>query len=265
MATPGLDRHGAYVALSRHRDGVALHYGADDFADRGALDRTLGRERAKDTTLDYGEGGQGGAPGYARTFAERRDIHVPVEMQRAKAPEPDKKSDRWTGFRRALEASASAEAAPEATARTGRFASFRPQASRADAPDPAQARTDEARERLRDYARAWGDAERISDKGLEPPPHQLAAIRQAKAALVKSSPEIAEAARSAFSRTRGLASQVDDPGGLEPCGEGHGKASWRCDGRRSCAPTASWRTWQGLEAQRVPPGRMGAGGRPRRR
>ena len=71
LATLGLDRHAACVALTRHWDGVALHWGADDFADRRALDRTLGREWANDTTLDYGA-----------AFAERRDIHVPVELQR---------------------------------------------------------------------------------------------------------------------------------------------------------------------------------------
>jgi ATP-dependent exoDNAse (exonuclease V) alpha subunit len=32
LATPGMDAHGSYVALSRHRDGVDLHYGRDDFA-----------------------------------------------------------------------------------------------------------------------------------------------------------------------------------------------------------------------------------------
>ncbi|WP_068876894.1 Ti-type conjugative transfer relaxase TraA, partial [Phenylobacterium sp. CCH9-H3] len=61
LATDGLDRHGAYVAMSRHRDGLAVHYGADDFKDRAQLVRALGRERAKDTTLDYD-----------RMFAERR-------------------------------------------------------------------------------------------------------------------------------------------------------------------------------------------------
>ncbi len=37
LATPGMDSHGAYVALSRHRTQVDLHYGKDDFADRKAL------------------------------------------------------------------------------------------------------------------------------------------------------------------------------------------------------------------------------------
>jgi Ti-type conjugative transfer relaxase TraA len=54
LATPGLDRHAAYVALSRHRDSVELHYGEDDFADQGKLVRALSRERGKDMASDYG-------------------------------------------------------------------------------------------------------------------------------------------------------------------------------------------------------------------
>lgn len=53
LATPGLDRHSAYVALSRHRDQVDLHYGRDDFTDQGKLVRTLSRERGKDMASDY--------------------------------------------------------------------------------------------------------------------------------------------------------------------------------------------------------------------
>src|ERR1700704_6126757 len=34
LATEGLDRHAAYVGLSRHREAVSVHYGADDFKDR---------------------------------------------------------------------------------------------------------------------------------------------------------------------------------------------------------------------------------------
>ncbi|MGN6850078.1 MAG: Ti-type conjugative transfer relaxase TraA [Sphingomicrobium sp.] len=66
LATPGMDRHGAYVALSRHRDAVQLHYGADDFEDRDRLVRTLSRERQKDMASDY-----------VRDFADRRAIVLP--------------------------------------------------------------------------------------------------------------------------------------------------------------------------------------------
>src|SRR5581483_3851777 len=53
LATPGMDAHSSYVALSRHRDGVELHYGRDDFAGEGRLVRTLSRDRAKDMASDY--------------------------------------------------------------------------------------------------------------------------------------------------------------------------------------------------------------------
>jgi len=66
LATPGMDRHAAYVALSRHRDGVDLHYGRDDFADRDQLVRTLSRDRAKDMASDY-----------AAEFAARRGWDPP--------------------------------------------------------------------------------------------------------------------------------------------------------------------------------------------
>jgi Ti-type conjugative transfer relaxase TraA len=53
LATPGLDRHAAYVALSRHREIVDLHYGRDDFADQHTLTRALSRQRGKDMGSDY--------------------------------------------------------------------------------------------------------------------------------------------------------------------------------------------------------------------
>ena len=53
LATPGMDAHGSYVALSRHRDGMDLHYGRDDFATQDRLVRTLSRDRAKDMASDY--------------------------------------------------------------------------------------------------------------------------------------------------------------------------------------------------------------------
>jgi Ti-type conjugative transfer relaxase TraA len=53
LASPGLDRHATYVALSRHRQSVDLHYGRNDFADQRRLGRVLSRERSKDMASDY--------------------------------------------------------------------------------------------------------------------------------------------------------------------------------------------------------------------
>lgn len=72
LATPGLDRHAAYVALSRHRNGVDLHYGRDDFADHDRLAATLSRERGKDMASDYA---RASTAHVSRVFAERRNIH----------------------------------------------------------------------------------------------------------------------------------------------------------------------------------------------
>lgn len=54
LATPGMDRHMAYVALTRHRDAVALHWSREEHGGREHLVRALSRERAKDTSIDYG-------------------------------------------------------------------------------------------------------------------------------------------------------------------------------------------------------------------
>ena len=69
LASGHMDRHAAYVALTRHRAGVSLHYDRGEFADGGQLARTLGRERAKDTSLDYGAGSE-----QVAAFAERRGL-----------------------------------------------------------------------------------------------------------------------------------------------------------------------------------------------
>jgi AAA domain len=68
LATPGMDAHSSYVALSRHRDGMELHYGRDDFANPNRLTRTLSRDRAKDMASDYERADP------VQSYAERRGI-----------------------------------------------------------------------------------------------------------------------------------------------------------------------------------------------
>src|SRR5690606_25664622 len=63
LATPGVDTHGSYVSLSRHRDGTDLHYGRDDFASQDKLVNILSRDRSKDMATDYDP---------AQDYAERR-------------------------------------------------------------------------------------------------------------------------------------------------------------------------------------------------
>lgn len=55
MASPTMDRHLTYVAMTRHRDQATLYAGSDEFKDMTALSTRLGRSRAKETTLDYAQ------------------------------------------------------------------------------------------------------------------------------------------------------------------------------------------------------------------
>ncbi|MFA6117623.1 MAG: Ti-type conjugative transfer relaxase TraA [Sphingomonas sp.] len=108
LATPGMDSHSAYVALSRHRDGVDLHYGNDDFADQGRLTRTLSRERTKDMASDYVQ--DQNEPD--RSFAERRGLtfreRVAAVIEKVV---PEKMRDLFDGLR--LHVTAPKQLAPE--------------------------------------------------------------------------------------------------------------------------------------------------------
>src|SRR3954454_25062278 len=75
LASAHLDRHAAYVGLTRHREGLELHWAREDMRDRAGLERTLSRERAKDTTLDY-----------QAVFAERRRFAPRSEILVERAP-----------------------------------------------------------------------------------------------------------------------------------------------------------------------------------
>jgi Ti-type conjugative transfer relaxase TraA len=91
LATPGMDRHAAYVALSRHRDSVDLHSSRDDFADRDQLVRTLSRERAKDMASDY-----------AAEFAERRGWDRPERgvAEPGRTPDEERRTEARAAFQR---------------------------------------------------------------------------------------------------------------------------------------------------------------------
>ena len=91
LATPGMDAHGSYVALSRHRDGTDLHYGRDDFASQDRLARTLSRDRAKDMATDYDP---------AQDYAERRGITFRARVvQIMRKLVPEKMRDMFDGLR----------------------------------------------------------------------------------------------------------------------------------------------------------------------
>ncbi|MBK5204289.1 MAG: ATP-binding domain-containing protein [Polaromonas sp.] len=62
LATGGMDRHLAYVAMTRHRDSVVMYAGKAEFGGYEGLSSKLSRARPKESVLD---------------FIERRDIATP--------------------------------------------------------------------------------------------------------------------------------------------------------------------------------------------
>jgi Ti-type conjugative transfer relaxase TraA len=73
LASLSLNRHLTYVALTRHREDIALYYGTRSFAMAGGLSKVLERRDSKETTLDY-SGGRFYAQ--ALSFANSRGLHL---------------------------------------------------------------------------------------------------------------------------------------------------------------------------------------------
>jgi Ti-type conjugative transfer relaxase TraA len=167
LATPGVDSHGAYVALSRHRDGVELHYGRDDFADQGKLVRTLSRDRAKDMASDYERTDP------AQAFAERRGITFRERVAEIIRRIPEKAR--------------------------GIFDTFRPNSpALAEQPQHQPIRAGGLRGAIERYARAWQEIDRMRDSGSVVMPHQQAALDRGREALDAIRPHAASNLGTAF-------------------------------------------------------------------
>ena len=175
LATPGMDSHGAYVALSRHRDGVDLHYGRDDFADQSKLVRTLSRERGKDMASDYKP---------EQAFAERRGITF---------------RERIVEIARQL---------PERAKSI--FAGFRPQTHKLEALPPEQAGQSDQRRAVERYARAAADVGQMREQGLPILPHQREALEKAGKALDAIRPHGSADLSSALQHQPSLAREAAD-------------------------------------------------------
>ncbi|WP_257544709.1 Ti-type conjugative transfer relaxase TraA [Sphingopyxis sp. DBS4] len=198
LATPGMDRHGAYVGMTRHRDGMALHYGRDDFKDDARLVRTLSRERAKDMASDYRQADP------VKDYAERRGIGFGERIADIARAGAEKARGIFDGLRLALpDKQREPPAVPDRPKSI--FANFRPPVPNAD-----QARTMQAdREQVRRlaverHARAIADIWKMQDKGLPVLPHQRAELDKAREAMGRVDSHAAKDMESAYRRDPAL-------------------------------------------------------------
>ena len=199
LATPGMDRHGAYVAMSRHRDGVALHYGRDDFKDQGKLVRVLSRERAKDMAQDYAKADP------ERTFAEQRGITFGERVAEIVKAVPEKARGMFDGLRLAISKPEREAVAPERERSI--FADFRPaprphELERSDqfARDQQSMRAGGVRSAVERYAKALDAVQQTRAQGLDPMPHQRVALDRAKESLDAIRPHASTDLGAAFER-----------------------------------------------------------------
>jgi len=188
LATPGMDRHLAYVGMTRHRDGVEVHAGRDDFKDFDELKAQLSRARPKDSTLDYAQRRGLEAARAQRTEQERPAPKEQPQKREAQAPGHARaeaaeagQGDPVARFKQAqkefIQVAGLADFDPKAKARAAALREEMKRASEAIAKDPARMRAAERagfapqvknfvrqaeRERGRDKGRAAG-----KDEGLE--------------------------------------------------------------------------------------------------
>jgi AAA domain len=212
LATPGLDRHASYVALSRHRKGVQLHYGRDDFADAGKLARTLSRERSKDMASDYSRDAD-----MERRFAERRGIRFRervTEIIRKMVPE--KAQSIFANFR------------PAPELQRDSIVEHKPKAGSLDIGRGVER-----------YARAIEGIERTAGRGLEPMPHQLAARDKAFAALNDILPKAGTTCQPRSATSPNLSAKP--PAGAPPALSARCSSKLKSEPIPRCAPTASSR------------------------
>ncbi|WP_184095162.1 Ti-type conjugative transfer relaxase TraA [Sphingopyxis panaciterrulae] len=183
LATPGMDRHSSYVGMTRHRDGLALHYGRDDFKDDAQLARTLSRERAKDMASDYARVDP------AKEFAERRGIGERIaDIARAGA---EKARGIFDGLRLSL---------PGQPREQGMFAGFRPPERTREQAQTQPSHATGQRRAVERYARAVDDIARMRDQGLPVLPHQHDALNRAGEALDAIRPHASTDLQNALQR-----------------------------------------------------------------
>jgi Ti-type conjugative transfer relaxase TraA len=203
LATPGLDRHGAYVALSRHRTGLDLHYGKDDFANRNKLAGILSRDRSKDMARDYGNGEEryGQVRGIGppvSSAAPRPQVHAARQPVPEPAAKPPQRRGRFDGLRLRVP---SFNRVPV----PGRTQGLRLTKPVQAAPQTRDAQIGKAVER---YARTVADMDRVSSQNLPVLEYQKTARASAAQALDALQPSATRDLDAAFREAPGLVSEA---------------------------------------------------------
>jgi Ti-type conjugative transfer relaxase TraA len=212
LATPGMDAHGCYVALSRHRDGLELHFGRDDFASEGRLVRTLSRDRAKDMASDYDRADP------VQSYAERRGITFRERVAEiVRKVVPEKVRDMFDGLR-----SPSDVTGPDGGPRPGRETPEREssgtEALRRDTEAPERKAAEDSEKEIRRlrtralvrHARAVDAIFEAQEMGGKASPEHVKELQKARRAFEEVRPYGSHDAEAAYKKNTELAREAAD-------------------------------------------------------
>ncbi|NMN05877.1 MULTISPECIES: Ti-type conjugative transfer relaxase TraA [unclassified Novosphingobium] len=191
LATPGLDRHGAYVALSRHRDHVELHYAKADFTDRERLAQRMSRDRSKDMARDYA----------GQEQEQRAHKAEPTLQSATSAEQPERKQGRFAGLR----LSVPSFARPPTQDQQAQRDNTKPTLAAAQQHIGTRPSLDQAVER---YARATAEIDRMTRQQLPALEYQKTAQARAAQALDALPGGSARDLDTAFQRNPGLMAEA---------------------------------------------------------
>ncbi|HVZ35893.1 MAG TPA: hypothetical protein VG963_25875, partial [Polyangiaceae bacterium] len=281
LASSHMDRHAAYVGLTRHRDRVDLHWSEDQVGSRERLARVLGRERLKDTSLDYGPAV--GTPGEretqrdsfadsAKAYAERRGLVPESEIVVHQADRPERASTRSRqSLRERLAGARVREDDPVAAARREVARDRLREAVREHGAGPlAEARADAARlrqaahvvpgsleARVTEFQQAYGEAQTYRERFGQALPEQERALDTARQQLERQLPRAAEVLEEALAAGRITVRHNVRLDGLRDAATERQVAHVRADNYERAQTTvtqeaqALTRNWTGSEQQQL--------------
>lgn len=200
LATPGVDTHGSYVALSRHRDGMDLHYGRDDFASQDKLVNTLSRDRSKDMATDHDP---------AQDYAERRGITFRARVaQIMRRLMPERLRDAVDDMLDRLHQHDNAAPGTEAGTGRERERTGKPVVEQQIGEDPEAAlRRARGRAFVR-HARAVDAIFKAQDRDIAATPEQMQELNEARAAFNDLRPHGSQDAEAVYKRNPDFATDV---------------------------------------------------------
>jgi len=205
LATPAMDAHGSYVALSRHRDGMELHYCRDDFGGQDRLIRTLSRDRAKDMASDYEQLDP------ARDYAERRGITFRERVAEiVRKVVPEKLRGMFDGLRLPADRAPGSDGVPQPERGSAGMEARRETAAPArevvEAPEEALRKV-RTRAFIR-HARAVDTIFEAQEMGGKASPEQVKELNEARKAFEGVRPYGSHDAEAAYKKNPDLASEA---------------------------------------------------------